>query len=258
MEYDCGQEGSDFNDNYDVLVDNNDNSEGAGDITTHEIPELGGFGCNSLGSYLEKKLLGLGLKQDTVNVETDKIMVSAKQVLRDVGKTSLVQQDKVLKSLAKCGYRSGHISDRLAADLIAEWAGRGKAEKEFHKSDDVEKDVTNAGKSDDGIIPSQIMGVEEGYPRMALVMAFFLHTQKGLEEQISKDIARAMVGVWITYGFTYQQMCEVCQGTGRKEVKVEMLRSMLNTKLAEGFVKPMSFGFSLMIKLTLLYFSHAV
>ena len=61
MEYDCGQEVSDFNDNYDVQVDNNDNSEGAGDKITHETPELGGFGCNSLGSYLEKKLLGLGL-----------------------------------------------------------------------------------------------------------------------------------------------------------------------------------------------------
>ena len=93
---------------------------------------------------------------------------------------------------------------------------------------------------------------------MALVMAFFLHTQKGLEEHISKDLARAMVGVWITYGFTYKQMCEVCQGAARKEVKVEILRRMLNTKLSEGFVKPTTFGFSLMIKLTLLYFTHAV
>ena len=108
------------------------------------------------------------------------------------------------------------------------------------------------------MIPFEIMGVEEGYPRMALVMAFFLHTERGLEEQISKDLARAMEGVWITYGFTYHQMCEVCQTRDQEEVKVDRLRIMLNTKLSEGFVKPMSFGFSKLIKLTLFYFSNAV
>ena len=240
MEYEYEQEGIDFNHNSNVNKDNNDNSDYRVivdmdiDISSHEIHEQlnMGPGCNSLSSYLEKKLLGLGLKQDLVTVETEKIMVSVKQVLRYVDKASMVQKDNVLQSLlAKYGYKPGHISDRLAAVLVAEWAGRGrikaKAEQELLKSVDREKDANYS--VDDGIIPSQIMGVEEGYPRMALVMAFFLHTQKGLEEQISKDLARAMVGVWITYGFTYQQMCEVCQGTGRKELKVEMLRRMLNT-----------------------------
>ena len=108
------------------------------------------------------------------------------------------------------------------------------------------------------VIPSEIMGVEEGFPRMALVMAFFLHTERDLEEQIRKDLARAMVGVWITYGFTYQQMCKVFQSRDQQEVKVDMLRNMLNTKVSEGFLKPVSFGFSKLIKLTLFYFSHAV
>ena len=102
------------------------------------------------------------------------------------------------------------------------------------------------------VIPSVIMGVEEGFPKMALVMAFFLHTERGMEEQISKDLARAMVGVWITYGFTYQQMCEVCHS------REEHLRNMLNIKVSEGFLKPVSFGFSKLIKLTLFYFSDAV
>ena len=33
----------------------------------------------SLGNYLEKKLRGLGLKEDTVVLETDKIMVTVRQ-----------------------------------------------------------------------------------------------------------------------------------------------------------------------------------
>ena len=66
-----------------------------------------------------------------------------------------------------------------------------------------------------------------------------------------------MVGVWITYGFTYKQMCEICLGRGQKQDKVEVLRRMLTSKLTEGFVKPMSFGFSKLIKLTLYYFAHA-
>ena len=52
-------------------------------------------------------------------------------------------------------------------------------------------------------------------------------------------------------------MCEVCQSRDQQEVKEDILRNMLNTKVSEGFLKPASFGFSKLIKLTLFYFSHA-
>jgi len=215
---------------------------------------------SSLARYLGKKLRALGLKEDTVVLEADKIMITIRQVVEEVGTMSSIQQCELMKLMSKFGYKSGHVSERLAADLVVEWAG--KEEKEDEKAPIIKDDEVGLGVDPDEHheqgIPREIMGVEEGYPRMALVMAFFLHTERGLEEQTSKDLARAMVGVWITYGFTYQQMCEVCQTRDQEEVKGDRLRNMLNTKLSEGFVKPMSFGFSKLIKLTLFYFSNAV
>ena len=107
-------------------------------------------------------------------------------------------------------------------------------------------------------IPKQIMEVEEGYPRMALVMAFRLHSRRGLDEQLSKDLARAMVGVWITYGFTYREIYDICRGIDRPEIVTFKLMDMLNKKLFQGHAKPMSFGFGKLIKLTQFYFDQAV
>ena len=216
---------------------------------------------SSLASYLEKKLCALGLKADDVVLEADKIMVTIRQVVEDVGMLSSMQQSELVKLLHKFGFKSGHVSERLAADLVEKWAL--KDEEGRYSIVGSEGKIVNEVEVDEDndqveVIPSEIMGVEEGFPRMALVMAFFLHTERGMEEQISKDLARAMVGVWITYGFTYQQMCKVFQSRDQQEVKVDMLRNMLNTKVSEGFLKPVSFGFSKLIKLTLFYFSHAV
>ena len=227
---------------------------------TEVVSESGGVYINSLGPYLQKKLLALGLKRNIVILEVDKMMVTLKQILESEGKVSFKQQEKMLHLLKKFGYKSGHVSDRLAADLVVEWAVMRKKDNVVEKLvKDADTDVVkDTDDDDDNMIPKEIMDVEEGYPRMAVVMAYVLHTQKGLEEQVSKDLARAMVGVWITYGFTYKHMCQICLSADREEAKVEVLRNMLENKLTEGFVKPMSFGFSKLIKLTLLYFAEAV
>jgi len=240
------------------------NNEGMkGYMTSHRVIVSEPFEANivSLGPYLQKKLLALGLKQSIVILEVDKMMVILKQILKYAGKASLKQQEKMLELLEKFGFKSGHISDRLAAALVVEWAVSKDKHNVVEKLvKDAEDDVVKDTDDDDvkNMIPPEIMAVEEGYPRMALVMAYVLHTQKGLEEQVSKDLARAMVGVWITYGFTYKHMCQICLNVDREGVKVEALRNMLEIKLTEGFVKPMSFGFSKLIKLTLLYFDEAV
>jgi len=217
---------------------------------------------SSLASYLEVRLSALGLRKDIVVSEASKIMVTVRQVKEDVGMLLYVQQSELVKLLNKFGYKSGHVSERLAADLVVEWAAKGKREEGRDPvvgNKEIVNEVEVAEEDDkDEVIPSVIMEVEEGFPRMALVMAFYLHTERGVEEKISKDLARAMVGVWITYGLTYQQICEVCQSRDQQQVKKDMLKNMLNTKLSEGFVKPVSFGFSKLIKLTLFYFSHAV
>jgi len=247
-------------------IEINNNKEGLGSMTPklieRESPSVLSMPVtettNTLGPYVEKKLLALGLKESVAALESSKIVAVAKHVMQDVGNAALTQ-DQALQLLGKFGYESGHVSDRLVADLLVDWAARAHGEATKRKENIVQK-MLNDGYDEDSEhgIPPEIMGVEEGYPRMALVMAFVLHTEKGLDEQISKDLARAMVGVWITYGFTYKQMCEICLGRGQKQAKVEMLRRMLTSKLTEGFVKPMSFGFSKLIKLTLFYFAHAV
>jgi len=240
------------------------NNEGMkGHITSSRVVVSEPIEANiiSLGPYLQKKLLALGLKKNIVILEVDKMMVTLKQILEYAGKASFKQQEKMLHLLDKFGFKSGHISVRLAAVLVVEWAVSEEKPNVVEKlvkydDDNVVKDTDD--DDDEKMIPQEIMAVKEGYPRMALVMAYVLHNQKGLEEQVSKDLARAMVGVWITYGFTYKHMCQICLNTDREEVKTEALRNMLEIKLTEGFVKPMSFGFSKLIKLTLLYFAEAV
>jgi len=150
----------------------------------------------------------------------------------------------------------------LVAELLIEWTKIDTAQKEGKLKD--EKALTESQEvSDDSLtvnsgIPKQIMEVEEGYPRMALVMAFRLHSRRGLDEQLSKDLARAMVGVWITYGFTYREIYDICCGTDKPEIVTFKLMDMLNKKLIQGYAKPMSFGFGKLIKLTQFYFDQAV
>ena len=101
------------------------------------------------------------------------------------------------------------------------------------------------------------MEMDEGFPKMALVIAFHLHNEGELDEQICKDLAKAMVGVWITYGFTYQQLCEVYQLKDEEDVKVGVLKLMLKNKIDDGLSKPKSFRFKDLIILTMIYFSNA-
>jgi len=211
---------------------------------------------STLAGYLEQKLSALGLKTEQVSLEVTKITVIIRQVV-DLGKVSLLHS-QLVDLLTKFRYHSSHFSVRLAAGMVVEWwekEGRETDETLPIERREMDRQEAEENGSENQVIPSEIMGVDEGYPRMALVMAFYLHTVRGLEEQVSKDLARSMVGVWITYGFTYQQMKEVCLVVGQQE---EVLRNMLNNKLSEGFVKPKSFGFSKLIKLTLFYFTHAV
>merc|ERR1719153_1184003 len=74
----------------------------------------------SLGQYIQGKLLALGLKKNIVILEVDKMMVTLKQILEYAGKGSFKHQEKMLHLLDKFGFKSGHISVRLAAVLVVE------------------------------------------------------------------------------------------------------------------------------------------
>ena len=202
----------------------------------------------------------LGLMESTVFQEVDKIIDVMRLSHFEI--ESYESANDTSKSLRDAGYISGHLNDRLVAELLIEWTKIDTAQKEGKLKD--EKALTESQEvSDDSLtvnsgIPKQIMEVEEGYPRMALVMAFRLHSRRGLDEQLSKDLARAMVGVWITYGFTYREIYDICCGTDTPEIVTFKLMDMLNKKLFQGYAKPMSFGFGKLIKLTQFYFDQAV
>ena len=52
-------------------------------------------------------------------------------------------------------------------------------------------------------LPSHLLEVEEGFPRMAVVMAYYLHIRFNKTEEESKKMARMMVETWITCGLEY-------------------------------------------------------
>ena len=164
----------------------------------------------SLASYLEKKLCALGLKEDTVVLEADKIMVTIKQVVEDVGMLSSMQQSELVKLLHKFGFKSGHVSERLASDLVEKLALKDEEGRdsivgsEGKIVNEVEVDEDNDQVE---VIPSEIMGVEEGFPGMALFMAFFLHTERDLESRS----ARTWPGPWWGCG---SPRCARCAGAG--------------------------------------------
>jgi len=223
----------------------------------------------SLALYLEVKLSALGLRKELAALEIKKHMELFMKVVKQVKELSLPHRE-LADVLTKYGFYSGHVTVILIADLLVEWVESGgrvrsvdrclrrEAKKEDGPIKDFDSPESGTDDEDDHkqSIPVEIMKMEEGFPKMALVMAFYLHNEGELDEQISKDLARAMVGVWINYGFTYQQMWEVYQLKDEEDVRVGIFDLMLNKKIDEGFLKPKSFVFCDLIKLTMIYFKN--
>ena len=159
----------------------------------------------------------------------------------------VVHTSELAELLEKAGYKSGHVGARVAAEIIINFMQQDSSSSP-PKSKKSKKEL-----------PALFREVEEGFPRMAVVMAYYLHNYKGYEEEVSKDLARSMVGVWITFGVTYHQLKQMCfVSDKRNSFKQQELRSLLNSKLDEGKEKPKLFQFSSLIELTIRYFLKAI
>ena len=90
--------------------------------------------------------------------------------------------------LSKSGYKSGQVSVRLAANLVVEWAMKGvTGAGKIYKVEEVKIQTVGLEEREnhDQVIPCEIMGVEEGYPRMAVALVFYLLTERagGADQQ---------------------------------------------------------------------------
>ena len=160
---------------------------------------------------------------------------------------SVVKTSELAELLEEAGYKSGHVEARMVAEIIINFMQQDSS-KTSPKPKKAKKEL-----------PSAFRQVEEGFPRMAVVMAYYLHNYKGYEEDVSKDLARSMVGVWITFGVNYHQLKQICFiPDKRNSIKQLELRNLLDSKLDEGKEKPKLFHFSSLIELTIRYFLKAI
>ena len=81
--------------------------------------------------YLEKKPHAFGLKEETVILEAGKVMITIRLAVEDMGMLSSMPQSQLTKLLSMYDYKSGHVSERLAADFVREWVTRwGRKKRE--------------------------------------------------------------------------------------------------------------------------------
>ena len=106
-------------------------------------------------------------------------------------------------------------------------------------------------------LPSHLLEVEEGFPRMAVVMAYYLHIRFNKTEEDSKKMARTMVETWITCGLEYSRLHQICLSDQRTAHKQVALHELLVQKSSTELTMNM-FQVSSMIDLTIRYFYRAV
>jgi len=199
--------------------------------------------------YLTDSLTRLGLERKKAEKVSNKI-VNCLVELVDNSKARTVTTSQLSRLLEESGFKlSEEVSSRQAAELVIDFMNADKGN---------DSDKTAQVKSSSSKVPDQLRKVEEGFPRMAVVMAYFLHNFKGYREEVAKDLARSMVSVWICYGFQYSDLWRICCSTSRNSQKQHVLKGMLLEKVKEGKEEPKEFQFNSLIELTIRYFLKAV
>jgi len=198
--------------------------------------------------YLTDSLTKLGLERKKAERASNKI-VNCLVELVDRSEAKSVTTSQLSRLLEDSGYKSSaEVSSKQAATLVIDFMTSNKR-KPGNKTVEV--------KSSRSKVPDQLKDVEEGFPRMAVVMAYFLHNYKGYTEKVAKDLARSMVGVWICYGFQYSALRRICCSATRNSHKEYLLKGMLLDQVKEGKEEPKEFQFNSLIELTIRYFLKA-
>ena len=103
-----------------------------------------------------------------------------------------------------------------------------------------------------------VMEVEDGYPRLALGIAFHLHNHSGYSELVSKSLAKSMVEVWIKHDVPFRKLKRVCTERPEEQSR-KYLRSLLEKKVNgdQNQKKERSRQFNSIIEMTVKFFSIA-
>ena len=241
-----------------------------------------------LGRYLEKELASLGMKRKSVEQEVTRVVETLSKLnlgqgqmeadyISMVGDSLMGGQTEFHKSLEKKladrGFISKYLSARLAAGLILEFyqgnKGMGKVVKHnkevFVNMDNILSDMDDfTAKAGAHTDPSS--SIPPGYSRMVIGFAFRLSQTCRMSEDECKVLARAMVGVWVNYGFDYMEISDIYErekiGKDNEKDNLslmdmrKLLHCRLGAKVDQGFSKPKGFGFSKLIDLTIFHFEN--
>eukprot|EP00092_Neocalanus_flemingeri_P025448 GFUD01027590.1.p1 GENE.GFUD01027590.1~~GFUD01027590.1.p1 ORF type:complete len:790 (+),score=229.78 GFUD01027590.1:53-2422(+) len=246
-----------------------------------------------LERYLKGELAMLGMKKLSVEEEVARVMQTLSELELSLGYIeaeyiSLVGDSMIggvaefhtslEKKLAARSFHSRYLSARLAAGLIMEFCQEkvGKVAKQnkkmFDEMDNILRDEsdfiikTQTDLDMNIFIQTNVLSIPPGYPRMVVVLSYRLcySCRMGVEE--CKVLARAMVGVWINYGFDYLEMKDMYEkermgeGKGMDNLSLMNMRRLLHcrlrAKIEQGFYKPKRFGLSKLIDLTIYYFEN--
>eukprot|EP00092_Neocalanus_flemingeri_P002784 GFUD01002981.1.p1 GENE.GFUD01002981.1~~GFUD01002981.1.p1 ORF type:complete len:779 (+),score=209.75 GFUD01002981.1:40-2376(+) len=260
----------------------------SGDGKKHEVDSNNNSRSEfkELERYLKGELAMLGMKKLSVEEEVARVMQTLSELELSLGYIeaeyiNLVGDSMVggvaefhtslEKKLAAHGFHSKYLSARLAAGLIMEFCQEkvGKVAKQnkkmFDEMDNILRDECDFITKTRTDLDMNI-SIPPGYPRMVVVLAYRLYYSCHMGVDECKVLARAMVGVWVNYGFEYMEIQDMYkkermgEGKGMDNLSLMNMRRLLHCRLTakveQGFYKPKSFGFSKLIDLTIYYFEN--
>lgn len=224
-------------------TDQNDNLESK----SQDVEEPRGSTVNreeDMAKYLDTTLKGVGIPKAKAEKATTKIVTCLTEVVDKVQK-STVTSSEIARLLESVGYKSSHVTAHLAAELVINYMLREAQRPEESKE-------TKSRK-----LPANLLEVQEGFPRMAVVMAYYLHTRMDNSEDESKDLAKSMVETWIRCRVDYSRLHHICLSDQRTASKQVLLHEILVQNSPTDLNMNM-FQLSTMIDLTIRYFYRAV
>jgi len=241
----------------------------------------------SLYNFLNKELIALGMKGNSANREvsemtsilselslsTERLEAMFTMILGDIKMGGLTEFHKILeKKLSEGCWNCKYLTPRLAAGLVMEYlqckdSVRTVVENNKETLGKVDK-VLNTVRKKLGLseLDKQIKSMPLGFSRMGAVLASRLMKKGKLTQNDCAELARSMIGTWVSYGFRYSDLVTLYEGEimgeNSKSGLVSLIRcrkhlhEMLRNKTSQGFIKPKDFRFSELIDLTIYYFEN--
>ena len=241
----------------------------------------------TLFSYIHKELLTLGMKATSASREVSEVINILSElslsierleaiftmIVGDNKMGGLTEFHKILeRKLSKGCWNSRYLTPRLAAGLMMEYLKDKDSVKTVvnnnkEKLREVDKILNTVRKKLDTSEGQKcVESMPLGFPRMGANMASRLMKKSKMTEEECVELARSMIGTWVSYGFRYSDLANLYEGEIRGENSksglVSLIRyrkhlhEMLRNKTSQGLIKPKDFRFSELIDLTVFYFEN--